>query len=414
MSQYILPRAQLCRRYPRYLTSSIELIQQFLTSNPSATTTSFGPLGKLGLAHSAIPTSSLHWAVHGRPPKPLLWKRGKHDFRLNSGAQQDEAGKRSATPRSYSKPHVSPSPLKDPQIPPKTEYDRRMSALRKLFFDDLRRFEKTFGTFELSLEGIRKERAKGMQLSAGSRKVKISLLRKAIDKTAGSKTNYESTKSSIVVTQESFLAIVIGSALVDKWLGQPLWTRQERDFLFEESKTLRKWMLENSWDETSGQNRPENARAPTSDMDRHYTRELEVLFYRELDQLQNKSKGPDDPPLANSRRRRQLLSITSDLDEWEKKCSKRKTGLSHSIGARTLMEQSDFLAFVGSAVRRDKYVTYPLWTEQERRNLSTAKNAVEERMMEDPHYGREVVWPKVLKLGVSTVGLFWLWKLLFS
>ena len=65
-------------------------------------------------------------------------------------------------------------------------------------------------------------------------------------------------------------------------------------------------------------------------------------------------------------------------------------------------------------MRRDNYAAYPLWTEQERRNLSTAKNAVEERMMEDPHYGREVVWPRVLRLGVSTVGLLWLWKLLFS
>ncbi|KAL9027627.1 MAG: hypothetical protein Q9180_007302, partial [Flavoplaca navasiana] len=363
--------------------------------------------------------SSLHWAIHSRPSKALLWERGKHDFRSNSRAQQDEAGKPSATPRSYSKPHVSPSPLEDPQIPPKTEYDRRMSALRKLFFDDLRRFEKTFGTFELSLEGIRKERAKGTQLSAGSRKVKISLLRKAVDQarkkfsSAGSKTSFDSTKSSIVFTQTEFLALVKGSALFDKWLGQPLWTRQEREFLFAESKTLRKWTLENSWDGTSGQDRPENARAPTSDIDRHYTRELEVLFYRELDQLQNKLEGPDDPSLANSRRRRQLSTITSKLDEWEKKCSKRKTALSHSTDARTLMEQSDFLAIVGFAVTWDKYSTYPLWTEQERWNLSTVKNAVQERTMEDPHFGREMVWPGVLKLGVSSVGLFWLWKLLF-
>ncbi|KAL8873028.1 MAG: hypothetical protein Q9198_007096, partial [Flavoplaca austrocitrina] len=381
--------------------------------NPSATTTSFGSLGKLRLAHSAIPTSNLHWAVHGRPPKPLL-------SCPNSGAQQDEAGKRSATPRSYSKPHVSPSPLEDPQIPPKTEYDRRMSGLRKLFFDDLTRFEKTSGTLELSLEGIRKERAKGTQLSAGSRKVKISLIRKAVAEarkklsSAGFKISYDSTKSSIVVIQIAFLALVESAALFDKWLGQPLWTRQEREFLFEESKTLQKWMLENSWDETSRQNRPENARAPTSDIDRHYTREFEVLFYRELDQLQKKSKGPDDPSLANPRRRRQLSSITSILDEWEKKCSKRKSARCHSTDARTLMEQSDFLAIVGFAVTWDKYSTYPLWTEQERWNLSTVKNAVEERMMEDPHYGREVVWPKVLKLGVSTIGLSWLWKLLFS
>ena len=219
-----------------------------------------------------------------------------------------------------------------------------MSALRKLFSDDLRRFEKTFGTFELSLESIRKERAKGTQLSAGSRKVKISLIRKAVAEarkklsSAGFKISYDSTKSSNVVTQIAFLALVESAALFDKWLGQPLWTRQEREYLFEESKTLRKWILENSWDETSGQNRPENARAPTSDIDRRYTRELEVLFYRELDQLQNKSKGPDDPSLANLRRRRQPLSITSELDEWEKKCSKQETALSHSIGARTLME----------------------------------------------------------------------------
>lgn len=380
-------------------------IQQLLTSNPSATTTSFSSLGKLGLAHSAIPTFSLHWAVHGRPPKPLLWERGKHDFRPTSRAQQDEAGKRSATPRSYSRP------LEDPQIPPKTEYDHRMSALRHVFFDDLRRFEKTFGTLELSLDGIRKERAKGTQLSAGSRKVKISLLRKAMDE---SKISYDSTKSSIALTPTALLALVKSAALFDKWLGQPLWTRQEREFLFEESKTLRNWMLENSWEGTSGQNRPENARAPTSNIDRHYTQELEVLFYRELDQLQNKSKGPDDPSLVNSQRRISLLSITSELDEWEKKCSKRKTALSHSTDARTLMEQFDFLAIVGSAVRLDKYSTYPLWTEQELRNLSTVKNAVEARMMEDPHYGREVIWPISLKLGVSTVGLFCLWKLIFS